>query len=663
MDSENDFEPIGIKPLADYGLKEGEEQMRIVLGSGEDKPAKAKDEKDEKDAKKEQGKREVLLIGRRVAGTKAAPYVYARMKGDDGVFRIRAKYLDPLQEAVKDPERIRSKDVVAYDAKKVDAVVVTTRHTEKDGKSKVTSEFKLLHPADKDWQVVTDQQDEKKADKKKQEKKKLRNKGNQKAIEALIEAIEGKNQIEWPKVDPKSDSWGGLNGPNTTELSLYIDAVEKEKKKDEKKTDKKKQEKKESKEAPAELKKVKPVVTLFIGTVDKAKKIAHVKRVLPGKKDEPDTVSRFTVPLAYLDKLHLDEGALAYIDTALPSQSQSDVVAVDIQRGKDTIGLDRYTDPVDRWTLTDVHDPLGGKLADPEKVRGIIRSIAMLTARKWVGKLDAEKFGLKEPSLTVTLYTRKTDRVEAIEWASAIGMLGPPGGTTALPPLGLSVLHRFGPPIGEKVTVKFGKEIDEKGEKLVYAEHSGVDLVFLVPAGVVKSIRDVDLRDRSAVKYTQARVDATLVGLAGGPPLILASPVDTGLIHAFDPAKVKEVDITLRTRVELRSFTFSRVDKTWVDQSGTKEFTLDTDKVTQLLDKVCKLRTERFASFGGPTGDSKLTPDEATLQITLKFDDKTRVTLTIGAAFEQLGYFANSSAWRDAVFFVPANLIEPWLAE
>jgi hypothetical protein len=47
--------------------------------------------------------------------------------------------------------------------------------------------------------------------------------------------------------------------------------------------------------------------------------------------------------------------------------------------------------------------------------------------------------------------------------------------------------------------------------------------------------------------------------------------------------------------------------------------------------------------------------------IELKFEDKTKATLTIGVQFENLGYFAHSSAWRDAVFFVPPGMIDPWL--
>ena len=38
---------------------------------------------------------------------------------DQGVFRISAKLLDPIKQAVDDPKRIRSNDVVIYDPKKV----------------------------------------------------------------------------------------------------------------------------------------------------------------------------------------------------------------------------------------------------------------------------------------------------------------------------------------------------------------------------------------------------------------------------------------------------------------------------------------------------------------------------------------------------------------
>ncbi len=371
------------------------------------------------------------------------------------------------------------------------------------------------------------------------------------------------------------------------------------------------------------------------------------------------------MPLAYVEKLHLDQGALAFVETALPSQTLGDVVAMDIQRGKDRIELDRSLDSKsfqDRWTLRDVHDPLGGKLADADKVRNLIKNVTSLTARKWVKKDDADKLGLKDPQLIVTLYTKKDERLTAAGAGSLIGAMLTP---RLLPVLGAVLANRQADR-GDAVTIKFGKEIEEDKEKLVYAEHSGTDLAFLLPAELVKQFRDADLRDRSAVAHTQGLIDATLLGMAGDPPinaLVLASPLVSGAVHSFDPAKVKEVSVTLRTRVELRSFTFKRIgkEKTWEEVSGVKEFQLDTDKVIQLIEQVAKLKTDRFASFGGPTGDSKLTAKESMLRVELTFEDNSTVTLTVGAPFGQLGYFAHSSYWPDAVFFVPVLTVDPWM--
>jgi hypothetical protein len=662
--SEQDFEPLGNKALSEYGLDEKDAYMRIALGTS---PPKGKEEKKDDDAKNEEKKdhQEVLLVGKRVAPAAASKrneeQYYARMRIDQGVFRLNAAALEPIKNAVENPKKLRSHDVVAYETKKVDAVVITTSHTHKDDKGKestVKQEVKLARIDEKDWKVQATGD-------------KVR-KGNEKAITGLLDALQGKKDITEFADAVKDDSWGGVNAPTASDISVYIDSLEKEKKdkdakKDEKKDEKKdaKDEKKEDKETLPEFKKdVKPFVRLVIGTVDKDKKIAHVKRVL-----QDGTVSYFTVPYSYVEKLHLDEGVLPYIDSALPSRPISDVVAMDIQRGKERIEVDRSPESsfVARWTLRDAHDPQGGKPADTNKVTDLIRRLTSLQARKWVNKDDAEKLGLKEPQIVVTLHVKKEDRTTAVGGATLVGVFASPVGAVPVPAFGPALINRLDQPVpalGDRITIKFGKEIEEDKQKVVYAAQSDSDLAFLVPAELVKTIRDVDLRDRSAVTHTQGQLVATLIGQAGEPSLNalpLASPLLTGAIHAFDPAKVKEVNLTLRTKIELRSFTFGRVDKTWVDQSGTKEFTLDTDRVTQLLDAICKLKTDRFASFGGPTGDSKLTPDEATLRIELRFEDKTRVTLTIGAQFGQLGYFANSDAWPQAVFFVPATMVDPWL--
>ncbi len=648
VDDEKDFEPLGTD-LGKLGLEEGKESLRIAVGTVAEKSFK-KDE--DKDKEKKDVTKEVLLVGKRAAqpaGKKGKEQYYARLLSDQGAFRVDAAMLDPIKQAVEDPTRIRSRDVVVYDPKKVDAVIIDVKKAGKDDKAKdkaTKEEIKLLHPEEKDWQVVAT------GDKTR--------KGGEKAIQALLEALQGKKEIQ-SFSDAGDDSWGGLNGPNTTDVSVYLQGLEKPKKdakKDEKKEEKKDaKEKKEEKEPEPTLKGTKPFVKLVIGAIDKEKKIAHVKRVL-----QDGTESRFTVPLAYVEKLHLDQGSLAFIDPALPTQSLAEVAAIDLQRGKDKVELDRTGSG--RWALKDVHDPLGGKFADPIKVSELARKLTSLQARKWVKKGEAEKYGLKNPEVVVTLYTKSAERLTANGAASLVGFAVSRTTAPMLPALATMAANRLADR-GDAVTVKFGKEVEEDKEKFVYAEHSGSDLPFLVPADLVKSIREADLRDRSEVAQTQGKVDATLLGLAAAPcdAILLASPLVSGAVHHFDPAKVKEVAVTLRTKYELRSFAFQRVgkDKTWVDQSGVKEFLLDADKVTQLLEAVCKLKTDRFASFAGPTGDRKLTAKEATLKLELTFDDGNTVTLTVGALFGQLGYFAHSSYWPEAVFFLPSATVEPWL--
>ena len=146
--------------------------------------------------------------------------------------------------------------------------------------------------------------------------------------------------------------------------------------------------------------------------------------------------------------------------------------------------------------------------------------------------------------------------------------------------------------------------------------------------------------------------------------LMLASPYFTGQVHQFDPDKVKEVRLAVRTPFELRSFTFEKnaKDKTWTDKSNLAEFKLDGDKVTQLVKDIAKLKTDRFAAFaGGPRGEHKLGAKEATVKLDLTTDDGKAITLLVGARYQNQGYFAHSSIWPETVFFVPGTLIDPLL--
>jgi hypothetical protein len=663
--NEDDFEPLGLE-MGRYGLEDGKEAMRIEVATGSDKADKGKkDEKKEekKEAAKKEEKKEVLLVGKKAppagGAKKGEDQYYARMATDQGVFRIGAKMLEPLKEAVADPKKIRSTDVAFLEKKDVDAVIITDSRQEKDDKGKektVKDEVKLLHPDEKDWVVVAT------GDKTR--------KGSDKAVSALLDALQGKKAIE-SFADGKDDSWVGLNGPRTTEIDVYQGGLEKKEekkddkdkeKKDEKKADKDAKDKKD--EPPPSLKKdAKPFVKLIIGNVDKEKKVAHVKRVL-----QDGTESRFAVPYSYVEKLRLDEGALAYLDPALPSVPTVEVAAMALQRGKDKVELNRASDVKgSRWNLADEHDPYGHKPADPIKVGMLLKNLTNLQAKKWVKKDDPQAYGLKDPQVIVTLFTKPEDRVKPAGAASLVGMLGSRPGPALLPALGTLLANRQADR-GDEVTIKFGKEVEQDKEKLVYVQHSGSDLPFLVPADLVKSIRDADLRDRTALAHTQGQINGTLMGTVAAAPInayLFGSPLVSGQIHHFDPAKVKEISIDLRTKYELRSFGFQRVgkgkDATWVNTSGFKDFSVDSDKVAQLVEQLSKLRTERFAGFAGPTGENKLTGKESTLKIEMTLDDNTSITLTVGAPFGQVGYFAHSTAWPDAVFFLPASMVDPWL--
>lgn len=655
VDSEADFEPLGVD-LASYGVEDGKEAtMRIEIGSGADKADKIGKDKDEKEKKEP---KEVLLIGKKVQQVvlkKGEVQYYARLASDQGVFKINDKMLDTIRQAVEDPKRIRSQDIVVFDAKNVDAIIFTTNRQVKDDKGKDTSvkdEVKLLRPDEKDWQVVAGSEKPRK--------------GDDKLIQALLEQLHGKQAIK-EFADGADDNWGGLKSGNTTEIAVYLNGLDKDKKddkksdkkdpkKDDKKTDKK-DEKKEDKDTPLSLKKDAPaIVKLIIGTVDKDKKIAHIKRVL-----QDGTESRFTVADSFVEKFRLDEGALAYLDPEFP-RPKSMPFAIDIQRGKETVTLDvdRTDLKSNRWLLGD------GKLADPVKIFSLEKDLIALQARKWVKKDDTQ--GFKDPQAVIAIYSKQEDRIEAAAFVASLGMAIPGSGVLPVPSFGPLVANRLDKPLGEKATITFGKEIEQDKEKLVYVQHSGLDLVALVPAKLVKVIREVDLRDRSAVGYTQTQLDATLLALAGGSvvdALMLASPLVNGMVHQFEPAKVTEVGVTVRTRVELRSFAFQRVgkdkDRTWMDQSGVKEFQVDPEKVIQLVEQICKLRTDRYASFGGPSADNKLSDKEATIKIELTFEDKSTATLTIGSSFAPHGYFATSSTLPGAVFFLPQATVDPWL--
>lgn len=204
VESEEDFVPASETNPAGFGLKEGEERLRIQITT---------------DDKKE----ETLFIGAKTPG-KDEQY-YARLAGDPGMFKLTGKQLEPIRKALEDPGQFRARDVTPLDTKKVEQVKIT-----------VGKEVVQLTLADGAWQVQTDAGKSVKA--------------SDKAVQAFLETIQGKRDIQkfLEASDPEAKK---LDAEPAAEIALFD-------KKDDKKGEAKKDEKKDAK----------PTVTLVFGKVE-----------------------------------------------------------------------------------------------------------------------------------------------------------------------------------------------------------------------------------------------------------------------------------------------------------------------------------------------------------------------------------------------------------
>lgn len=621
VDSEEDFVPLSDAKLDTYGLEEGKEALRIEVDTV-------------KGEKKEVGK-EILAIGMAV---KDKAQVFARMVGDQGVFKLNAKLLEPIKSALQKPGSLRSIDVLSLDTKKVDAVTVD------QGKTKVT----MLHPEGKLWEVKADTAS--------------LQKGNQAAIQALVDGLQGKREIvkfydadDFKKLDAE------MKTP-TAVVALYVGGLTEEKKdtaKDKKEgADAKKEEKQDE---PPHLKKdAKPAVTLTFGEANK--ETVNVQRELAD-----GTTSRFVLPRAVLDKVLPGDLKLAFVDTSLPSVPVESIDRVVLARDKDKIDIEKgWGEQSGRWFFKEGNEPPGKNPADAAKSSLVVNTLVGLAAKKWLHKIDPkddlDKLGLKKPSLEVTLYVKK---VRAAAAASVVGLLATLSEWRGIGGEAAVLANRTLDP-GDKVVLKVGKETDqEKDKPAQFAQRSDSDMLFLLPTDVVRIIRDADLRDRTSVVHAQPIVSATLVGLAAGPfnGVLPGSPLGTNLVQSFDATKVKELKLAIRTPGELRTLTFEADPqlkvKEWRDKSGLQEFTLDSQKVNHVLEQLATLKTTRWVNIsGGTKAEQKLTAKEATLRVEVVLENGRSLTLTVGAPFEGLGYYAHTSALPDAVFLLGPGQVE-----
>ena len=139
----------------------------------------------------------------------------------------------------------------------------------------------------------------------------------------------------------------------------------------------------------------------------------------------------------------------------------------------------------------------------------------------------------------------------------------------------------------------------------------------------------------------------------------------THVVQNVDAAHVKEIKFAIRAHEELRALTFQRSpdpkDKSWRDLSGLQEFHLDSQKVNEAVESFAALKAKRWVTLaGGAKSEQKLAPKDAVLRIALVLENRT-VTLIVGAHFEGIGYYAQTSAMPDAVFLLEPGQVEPYL--
>jgi hypothetical protein len=610
-DKESDFVPLS-QPL----FPENQAVLRVEVERAAERGAA------------DQTVKETLLIGPKVEdkgkgdGKKdgkekdeSTGQYYARLADDEAMVRVDARNVDILLNYTRKPDALRSHDLAQVETGKIDAI----RLSSGKGLGEVVS---LTRPLFGEWKVSAGS---------------LRHRANTNAIQGgpdtLLGALQGKNQVkDFFDVDEETTKDGkesdaarakdkelGLDNPSAKvvlwEDGLRKDPKKKDEKKDEKEAKKGEKDAKKDKEAKDEKKadkaeeepqinpNVKPLLTLTFGKTAGA--LVYVKRVTAD-----GAVSRVAVPKSVLDRVTPPEGALAFLDRDLSPFLIADVEKLEL---KVSDGKQERTFLVERAgekkAEKDKLPPLGGWLlrepkdfakerpnADAGEVESILKRLAKLAVVKYVKQVgpkeDLGAYGLKPPAVTATVTLKKKEGAKE----------------------------------AETYTFLFGNEATpEKGKASgIFGVMTGggdlKDFLFEVTAEAVKPLKDAELRDRT--------------------------------VFQFDPAKVKEVRLTIRGKDLTVSPVFARKDRTWVVAKGLEEFSLNPARVDELVHTLSELKALRYVSFKGPEKEQGL-GEKPRLRVEVVMDDgKTTYSLTIGAQQDATGYFAESSTLPRAVFLV-----------
>jgi hypothetical protein len=394
-----------------------------------------------------------------------AEYYYVRLENENSVERVPAAKVKPLLDAAANPDVLRSRELVATGAGKVDAVDVQAGG----------SSFKLRQ-ADGKWTMFRDGPRATDAD----------------AVRELVEALTGQNAItnkKQPVVKtflPKDEGFD-FDKPAAV-VSVWVDGVKKEEKKEEKKDEKEGEKKEEKKPKEPELKSGAQAVKLTFGKLDKDKGLAYVKREAGGD----------TTFVTVSDSVYNQVTAsyLAYLDRNLPSFSgggfdvAKDVTKLSLLLGGKTWEVTREKEGDKSFWKFAQPQALAGRTANELAVGDILRDLANLRAEKVVDEKPSEAnldavYGLKTPETKVTISVKKDDKTE--DWVYT-----------------------------------FGKQDEKKNG--VFARVNKSDLVFLVPKATVDRLAAAELRDLTVFKFDPKQVKGAKVSVWSndlGAPIVL----------------------------------------------------------------------------------------------------------------------------------------------
>jgi hypothetical protein len=460
VEASDDFiaEDVSDADLAEkYGLEKGKpETLRVELkvksGDAERTEALLIGKKTIKDVEKKEGEKKDEK-----KPAEKPEYYYVRLESENSVERVPAAKVKPLLDVAANPDALRSRELVAVGGGQLDAVDIQSGG----------SAFKLRLAGNK-WTMFRDGARPTDAD----------------VVRELIEALTGDNPVSHKKQPVvktflQKDEGFEFDKPAAV-VSVWIDGVKKEEKKE-------CDDKDEKNTKEPELTSDKPSVKLIFGKLDRDKGLAYVKRESGG-----DT-SIVTVS----DNVYNQVTAsyLAYLDRNLPSFSANpmevakDVTKVTLLRGGQTWEVTKEkADDKTSWKFAQPQ-AMAGRTANELAVTDILHELSMLRAEKVVDEKPSESnldavYGLKSPETKVTITVKKDDKTE--DWVYS-----------------------------------FGKQDEKKNG--VYARVNKSELVFLVPKATVDRLASAELRDLTVFKFDPKQVKGAKITVWSddlGAPLV-----------------------------------------------------------------------------------------------------------------------------------------------